>query len=84
MRLSAFLDLPGQSATDIARQCGVAVSTITRVAKGEKNPSLVLMQAIRDATRGAVSADDFLPPFDENAQPLPRDRMIRAQAASAN
>jgi transcriptional regulator with XRE-family HTH domain len=64
MRLSAFLDLPGQSATDIARKCDVAVSTITRVAKGEKNPSLELMARIRAATHGAVTGDDFLPPFN--------------------
>lgn len=71
MRLSAFLDLPGQRATDLAHKCGVAVSTITRVSRGEKSPSLKLIQRIRDATRGAVTADDFLPPYDESelAQP---------------
>ncbi|WP_183921586.1 helix-turn-helix transcriptional regulator [Sphingomonas sp. BK069] len=68
MRLSAFLELPGQRATDIARKCGVAVSTITRVAKGEKRPSMDLAEKIRAATNGAVSADDFLPPFEPAAR----------------
>ena len=65
MRLTNFLDLPGQNATEIARRCNVAVSTITRVAKGEKKPSLGLIEKIRNATRGAVTADDFLPTYDE-------------------
>src|SRR3546814_9470454 len=67
MKLSAFLALPGQSATDIARKCGVAVSTITRVSKGQKSPSLALIKSVRQATNGAVRADDFLPPFEESA-----------------
>lgn len=67
MRLSAFLAMPGQSATDVAAKCGVAVSTITRAARGEKNPSLALIGRIRAATGGAVRAEDFLPPFDEAA-----------------
>src|SRR3546814_16805870 len=67
MKLSAFLALPGQSATDIARKCGVAVSTITRVSKGQKSPSLALIKSVRQATNGPVRADDFLPPFEESA-----------------
>src|SRR3546814_19287007 len=67
MKLSAFLALPGQSATDIARKCGVAFSTITRASKGQKSPSLALIKSVRQATNGAVRADDFLPPFEESA-----------------
>ena len=82
MRLQAFLKLPGQSATDIARKCDVAVSTITRVARGEKDPSLVLIAKIRAATGGAVRADDFLPPFEE-APPAPAEAGPEAPAQAA-
>jgi transcriptional regulator with XRE-family HTH domain len=64
MRLDAYLKLTQKSATEIATRCDVCVSTITRVAKGTKDPSLKLIERIRNVTAGAVTADDFLPPFD--------------------
>lgn len=70
MRLADFLKLPDQSATDLARSCGVAVSTITRVAKGEKKPSLALMEEIRLQTRGAVAPNDYLPPLVLDEAPI--------------
>lgn len=68
MRLAAYLKLSGRTATDLARQCSVSVPTITRVAKGQKTPSLTLAAKIRAATEGAVRADDYLPAFE--APPL--------------
>lgn len=69
MRLEAFLALPGQQATDLARKCNVAVSTITRLAKGQKAPSMRMAERIRSATNGAVRPDDFLPPFEADRIP---------------
>lgn len=63
MRLSAYLELPGQQASDLARRCEVAVSTITRIASGEKMPSMKMAARIRQETNGAVTPDDYLPPF---------------------
>lgn len=76
MRLADYLKLPDRSATDLARQCDVAVSTITRVSKGEKKPSLALMEAIRLHTRGAVTPNDFLPPlnYDDFAEAVAAGR----------
>lgn len=65
MRLSEYLEMPGQSASALARECNVAVSTITRVAKRTKAPSIKLMIAIRAATKNAVTANDFLPPYED-------------------
>lgn len=69
MRLADYLKLPDRSATDLARLCGVAVSTITRVARGEKKPSLDLMESIRLHTRGAVTPNDYLPPLNYDDLP---------------
>jgi transcriptional regulator with XRE-family HTH domain len=70
MRLSAFLALPGQQASDLARKCEVSVSTITRIAKGEKSPSMKMAERIRQHTNGAVTPDDYLPPFIPSAAPV--------------
>ena len=61
MQLKKYIAEPGRSATQVARDCGVAVSTITRIVNGNKRPSLELMGRIRTATGGAVEPNDFLP-----------------------
>lgn len=61
MKLSEYLARPGKTATDLARNCGVSVSTITRVARGEKRPSMGLLAAIFEHTKGKVKPNDFLP-----------------------
>jgi predicted transcriptional regulator len=60
MKLSAYLEIDGNSATRLAEATGVSVSTITRAAKGEIKPSLTLMTSIYEKTSGAVSPNDFL------------------------
>lgn len=60
MTLADYLAQPGQSATALARDVGVAVSTITRASKGEIVPTGRLMQAIFEKTRGVVTPNDFL------------------------
>lgn len=60
MKLAEYLAQPGKTATDIARECGVSVSTITRAAADGGSPSLDLMRKIAAATSGKVTANDFM------------------------
>lgn len=59
MTLKDYLELPGHNATKLAQAVGCSVSTITRAADGDTLPSRKTMQAISDATRGAVMPNDF-------------------------
>lgn len=59
MTLADYLKLEGNSASRLAEATGVAVSTITRAAKGEITPSRHLMAAIYRHTNGAVTPNDF-------------------------
>lgn len=49
-----------RTASAIADDCGVAPSTISRVATGKMAPSLKLAAKIIAATGGEVSAEDFV------------------------
>ena len=60
MKLSDYLDQPGFTATALAEKCGVSVSTITRAASGDTDPTLMLMRLIAQHTDGAVLPSDFL------------------------
>ena len=59
MKLANYLEADGNSATKLAKAVGVAVSTITRAAKGEIIPSHKLMSAIYEKTDGKVTPSDF-------------------------
>jgi DNA-binding MurR/RpiR family transcriptional regulator len=59
MKLKDYLDLPGHSATKLAEELGVSVSTITRAANGGTLPGRDLMVAIAKQTNGAVMPNDF-------------------------
>jgi transcriptional regulator with XRE-family HTH domain len=59
MKLRAYLALPGHSATKLAAETGVSVSTITRAARGEIIPSRKVMESIAEKTDGAVLPNDF-------------------------
>lgn len=59
MTLSDFLNLPDQSATALAAKIGCEVSTITRLAKGERRPSLDLALRIETETDGLVRVGDI-------------------------
>lgn len=59
MKLASYLE--GKSAAALARMIGVPTSTITRLAKGERKPSLLLASRIVDATDGEVSLIDMTP-----------------------
>ena len=59
MKLSDYLKIDGNSASRLAEAAGVAVSTITRAAKGEIMPSRQLMEAIYRHSAGEVTPNDF-------------------------
>jgi transcriptional regulator with XRE-family HTH domain len=59
MTLADYLDKRDVSATDLAGRVGVAVSTITRAAKGTIIPSRELMGKIFEETGGEVTPNDF-------------------------
>jgi transcriptional regulator with XRE-family HTH domain len=61
MKLAHYLDEKSLNATAFAAAVGVEPSTVTRLLRGERTPSLALAARIRAATEGKVTADDFLP-----------------------
>lgn len=59
MKLDAWLDEVKLSDAEFGRRIGKSHSTILRLKRGEIQPSLGTIHAIRDATAGKVTADDF-------------------------
>jgi DNA-binding transcriptional regulator YdaS (Cro superfamily) len=69
MKLSAYLGIEGRTAKALADLIGVPTSTVTRLARGERSPGLLLASKIERATGGEVTLadltpqpDDFIPP----------------------
>lgn len=60
MKLAEYLEIEGNSASKLAEATGVAVSTITRAARGELLPSRKLLTEIYEKTGGQVTPNDFL------------------------
>ncbi len=65
MKLSDYMEKRSLSATALAEQLGVSVSTVTRAVKGEAVPSKSLMASIHKLTSGKVTPSDF---YDLEAQ----------------
>ncbi len=59
MKLSEYMKKRSLSATALAEELGVAVSTITRAANGKVMPSKPLMASIHKLTAGKVTPSDF-------------------------
>lgn len=59
MTLKDYLALPGNSATKLAEEAKVSVSTIWRAAEGKTIPGPDLMVKITEVTKGAVKPNDF-------------------------
>lgn len=59
MNLSQYLEQSTQSATELATAVGCETSTITRIIRGERRPSINLAARIERATGGKVSIKDF-------------------------
>lgn len=64
MTLKEFLDLEGESASKLAADVGVSLSTITRAAAGLTFPKPTLRLAITQATGGRVTLMDMLTAYD--------------------
>jgi transcriptional regulator with XRE-family HTH domain len=59
MKLTIWMEQTSTSDDALAAQVGVDRSMISRVRRGKRLPSHQLMQAIAEATNGAVRPDDF-------------------------
>lgn len=58
--LRAYRIKTGLSLEDLANAAKTTKSTLSRIETGGINPSLDLIARLKEATGGAVSADDFL------------------------
>jgi TorA maturation chaperone TorD len=89
MRLQEYLDHKSITASQFANQIGRAVSTVTRIAKGQATPEPDTMAKIVAATGGAVQPNDlFLGPGqfgtdagsdDDGTHEIPEEELFRAQ-----
>jgi transcriptional regulator with XRE-family HTH domain len=66
--LDRYLAERGMTNVEFGRAVDASEATISRLRKGKQAPSYSLVLRIRDATKGAVTADDFLP-----ASPAPAE-----------
>jgi TorA maturation chaperone TorD len=89
MRLQEYLDNKSITASQFAHEIGRAVSTVTRIAKGQATPEPETMAKIVAATGGAVQPNDlFFGPMqfdpnagsaDKNPREIPEEELFRAQ-----
>lgn len=63
MKLSEWLETQNLSDAEFGRRIGKTHSTVLRLKRGEIRPSMDTVEVIRSETNGAVTGDDFLPPF---------------------
>lgn len=72
MQLKSYLATEGRTPAMFAAEVGVTVQTLYRYLSGERFPTPENLRRIREATGGAVTADDFVdqhttPPATEAA-----------------
>jgi DNA-binding XRE family transcriptional regulator len=67
MKLSEYLSEQKITDSAFARAIETAPSTVMRLKKGDRLPSMTLAQRIMEATGGAVRPDDFLPTREATA-----------------
>jgi len=60
MTLADYIKAKQTTASRLAGEVGVPVSTITRLLRGERKPGIDLVSRIVDATNGEVTAEDFM------------------------
>lgn len=60
MTLDEYLSQDGNTATKLAADAGTSGATITRLLYGEQRPSAKMIEAIVNATGGAVTAQDLI------------------------
>ena len=89
MRLQEYLDHKNITASQFASEIGRAVSTVTRLAKGQAIPEPETMAKIIVATSGAVQPNDFFAeamhpdgddrPVETSTGEIPEEELFRAQ-----
>lgn len=62
MTLDAFISSGVMTAADLARRSGLSAASITRITKGQQQPSFSAIRAIVNATDGKVTANDLVFP----------------------
>lgn len=65
MRLDDYIRETGATEQEIADATGCSQGTINKLRNGKINPTMQLLIALSTATNGAVTPNDFLPPFRE-------------------
>ena len=65
MRLADYLRREGLTASAFARRIGRSEATVSRILRGINRPDWSTLEAIRKATDGAVTPNDF---FDVNVE----------------
>lgn len=65
MKLDAYIRVTGVTEQELSDETGYSQSAINRLRNGEMNPTMKFLAAISKATNGAVTPNDFLPPFRE-------------------
>lgn len=76
--LRSYLDRTGLTLEKFGASVGVAQSTLSRIIHRRHMPSMALVARIALATKGALSANDFLPPA-----PPPRARTRTREGRAA-
>jgi len=61
MKISDWLEAQEISDSDLAERIGVSRQALYRYKAGHRTPRPSIIHRIREATNGAVTADDFLP-----------------------
>lgn len=59
MKLDAYLETTGKTATQFAKEIGRSEATVSRLRRGLHQPDWETVAAITAATKGAVTANDF-------------------------
>jgi len=66
MKLTDYLSHTGMSAETFAKKLDVTVSAVNFWRNGDRTPRIAQMRKIFDATDGAVTPNDFMPPSEES------------------
>lgn len=79
MKLGAWLEQNGRTATWLADKTGLSVSHVSRLIERngvtEKKPSMEACAKISEATNGEVTANDFMPPSSKKRKTHERGRV---------
>ena len=82
-KLATYLTDHGIARETFAASIGVDTVSVCRYVLGRRRPRWDVMTRIREATKGAVTADDFAPPPLVPAQSEPRPRRRGSPRAAA-